>query len=201
MPENEAVALAKIGDADAQEYIIGKYRNFIRITSRKYFLMGADVEDIIQEGMIGLFKAIRDYDPIKSPVFKAFVEMCVKRQIQTAIKTAARLKHQPLNDYISFSRPLYEDDPEHTILDAIVRNENDDPAELFLGKEKYAAIADTISHELSKLERDVLQQYLLGKSYRQISETINKPSKSVDTALQRVKRKLGKFISDDQTKS
>lgn len=185
---------AKAGNNKAQEYLISKYENFVKAKAKSYFLIGADKEDIYQEGMIGLYKAIRDFNPEKSTSFKAFAEICVTRQIITAIKTATRQKHIPLNTYVSLNKPIYEEESERTLLDVLSGLKISDPEELMISKEQMQFIEETISEVLSGLERKVLTSYLDGKSYQEIACDLERHSKSIDNALQRVKRKLEKCL-------
>ena len=192
--DEEIVAQAKSGDNRAQEYLISKYENFVKAKAKSYFLIGADKEDIYQEGMIGLYKAIRDFNPEKSTSFKAFAEICVVRQIITAIKTATRQKHIPLNTYISLNKPIYEEESERTLLDVLAGIKITDPEELMISKEQMAYMEEKISKVLSGLELEVLTSYLDGKSYQEIACDLERHSKSIDNALQRVKRKLEKCL-------
>ena len=192
--DEEIVAQAKSGNNRAQEYLISKYENFVKAKARSYFLIGADKEDIYQEGMIGLYKAIRDFNPEKSTSFKAFAEICVVRQIITAIKTATRQKHIPLNNYISLNKPIYEEESERTLLDVLTGLKITDPEELMISKEQIDYIEGKISKVLSGLELEVLTSYLDGKSYQEIASDLERHSKSIDNALQRVKRKLEKCL-------
>lgn len=194
--EEEIVIEAKNGNVRAQEYVISKYESFVKAKSKSYFLIGADKEDIYQEGMIGLYKAIRDFNYEKSTTFKAFAELCITRQIITAIKTATRQKHIPLNTYISLNKPVSEDDSERTLLDILSSMKISDPEALIIGKEEKAQIEDAIARVLSDLEMEVLQSYLDGKSYQEIACDLDRHAKSIDNALQRVKRKLEKCLSD-----
>ena len=194
--EEEIVIEAKNGNVRAQEYVISKYESFVKAKSKSYFLIGADKEDIYQEGMIGLYKAIRDFNYEKSTTFKAFAELCITRQIITAIKTATRQKHIPLNTYISLNKPVSEDDSERTLLDILSSMKISDPEALIIGKEEKAQIEDAITRVLSDLEMEVLQSYLDGKSYQEIACDLDRHAKSIDNALQRVKRKLEKCLSD-----
>ena len=196
--DEEVVLYAKNGNFYAQEYLINKYENFVKSKSKSYFLIGADKEDIYQEGMIGLYKAIRGFNPEKLTSFRAFAELCVTRQIITAIKTATRQKHIPLNTYISLNKPVSEDDSERTLLDILSSMKISDPEELVIGKEEKAQIEDAISRVLSDLEMEVLQSYLDGKSYQEIACDLDRHAKSIDNALQRVKRKLEKCLSDNK---
>ena len=196
--EEEVVIESKNGSVRAQEYVISKYESFVKAKSKSYFLIGADKEDIYQEGMIGLYKAIRDFNYEKSTTFKAFAELCITRQIITAIKTATRQKHIPLNTYISLNKPVSEDDSERTLLDIISSMKITDPEELIISKEKKKYIEGEISKVLSDLEKEVLQSYLDGKSYQEIACDLDRHAKSIDNALQRVKRKLEKCLSDSK---
>jgi RNA polymerase sporulation-specific sigma factor len=192
--DEEIVSRAKNGENRAQEYLISKYENFVKAKAKSYFLIGADKEDIYQEGMIGLYKAIRDFNPERSTSFKAFAEICVVRQIITAIKTATRQKHIPLNTYVSLNKPIYEEESERTLLDVLAGIKITDPEELMISKEQMAYIEEKISKVLSGLELEVLTSYLDGKSYQEIASDLERHSKSIDNALQRVKRKLEKCL-------
>ncbi|ENH95873.1 RNA polymerase factor sigma-70 [Gracilibacillus halophilus YIM-C55.5] len=196
MDDNELILLVQKGNTLALDYLIQKYRAFVRAKSKTYFLVGADHEDIAQEGMIGLYKAIRDYELDKLSSFKAFAELCITRQIITAIKTATRQKHTPLNSYISLDKPIYDEDSDRTLIDVIEATIAVDPQELIVNREKYGDMEHQLAEILSDLERDVLLLYLEGKTYQDISEELNRHVKSIDNALQRVKRKLEKFLED-----
>ena len=192
--DEEIVAEAKNGNTRAQECLISKYENFVKSKAKSYFLIGADKEDIYQEGMIGLYKAIRDFNPEKLSSFKAFAEVCVTRQIITAIKTATRQKHIPLNTYVSLNKPIYEEESERTLLDVLAGMKISDPEELMISKEEMKYIESKIEEVLSSLELEVLNSYLDGKSYQEIACDLERHSKSIDNALQRVKRKLEKYL-------
>lgn len=182
------------------DYLINKYRNFVRAKARSYFLIGADREDIVQEGMIGFYKAIRDFRDDKLSSFRAFAELCVTRQIITAIKTATRQKHIPLNSYVSLNKPIYDEDSDRTLLDIISGAKVSDPEELVISQEEFVDIEKKMEEILSDLEWKVLMSYLDGKSYQEIAEDLGRHVKSIDNALQRVKRKLEKYMetrSDD----
>ena len=194
MSDEEIVELIRNNDDFALEYLINRYRNFVRAKSRSYFLIGADREDIIQEGMIGLYKAIRDYRSDRLASFRAFAELCITRQIITAIKTATRQKHIPLNSYISLNRPIYDEDSDRTLLDIISGTKVTDPEELVISKEEFIDIENKMSEFLSDLEWKVLMYYLEGKSYQEIADDLSRHVKSVDNALQRVKRKLERYL-------
>lgn len=192
---DECVAiLACQGDPEATEFLIHKYKNFVRSKARSYFLIGADKEDIIQEGMIGLYKAIRDFKGDKLTSFKSFAELCVTRQIITAIKTATRQKHIPLNSYVSLNKPIFDEDSDRTLLDILSGLKITDPEELMINEEEYIDIEKKMGEILSGLERKVLMLYLEGKSYQEIAVELKRHVKSIDNALQRVKRKLERYL-------
>ena len=197
LTDEQVVAIAqRDGEDDALEYLLNKYKNFVKTKARSYFLIGADHEDIVQEGMIGLYKAIRDYREDRLSSFRAFAELCITRQIITAIKTATRQKHIPLNSYISLNRPIYEEDSDRTLLDVITEDSPNNPEEVFIDREDYAVIEGRIGMMLSPLEREVLVRYVEGKSYVEIAAEMNRHVKSVDNALQRIKRKLQKYLDE-----
>lgn len=178
----------------ALEYLINKYRNFVRAKARSYFLIGADREDIIQEGMIGLYKAVRDFRSDKLASFRAFAELCITRQIITAIKTATRQKHIPLNSYISLNKPIYDEESDRTLLDILSGSRVSDPEELIISREEFSDIEEKMGEILSDLEWKVLMAYLDGKSYQEIAVDLKRHVKSIDNALQRVKRKLERYL-------
>jgi len=195
MTDEALVEQAKEFDnSDALEFLIERYRNFVRAKARSYFLIGADREDIIQEGMIGLYKAVRDYRTDKLASFKGFAELCITRQMITAIKTATRQKHIPLNSYISLDKPIYDDESERTLLDIITSTAPSDPQILIINREEYADIESKMDEILSDLERKVLALYLDGRTYQEISDDLDRHVKSIDNALQRVKRKLERYL-------
>lgn len=194
--DEELVILANEGDRIALEAIINKYRNFVRAKSRSYFLIGADREDIVQEGMIGLYKAVRDFRADKLSSFRAFAELCITRQIITAIKTATRQKHIPLNSYVSLNKPIYDEESDRTLLDVLAGSKILDPEELIISREELSSIKSKIGEILSDLEWEVLMSYLQGKSYQEIAVDLDRQVKSIDNALQRVKRKLETYLED-----
>ncbi len=196
MNDEDVVALCRQGDTMAEEYLLNKYKNFVRSKARSYFLIGADHEDIVQEGMIGLYKAIRDFRPDKLSSFRAFAELCITRQIITAIKTATRQKHIPLNSYVSLNKPLYDEESDRTLLDVIIEGRATNPEELIIGQEDLNSIHHKIDEVLSGLEQEVLRAYLDGKSYQEIADNLGRHVKSIDNALQRVKRKLEKYLEE-----
>lgn len=194
LEDEEIVDLVHSGDGEALDYLIYKYRNFVRAKARSYFLIGADKEDIVQEGMIGLYKAIRDFREDKLTSFKAFAELCITRQIITAIKTATRQKHIPLNSYVSLDKPIYDEESDRTLMDILSGARVLDPEELIINQEELDNIEIKMAELLSDLERKVLALYLDGQSYQEISEELNRHVKSIDNALQRVKRKLERYL-------
>jgi RNA polymerase sporulation-specific sigma factor len=201
MLDEEIVEFARNGSSVALEYLINKYKNFVRAKARSYFLIGADREDIIQEGMIGLYKAIRDFRSDKLSSFRAFAELCITRQIITAIKTATRQKHIPLNSYVSLNKPIYDEDSDRTLLDVISGSKITDPEELIISQEEFGDIEDKMGEILSDLEWKVLMSYLDGRSYQEIAVDLNRHVKSIDNALQRVKRKLERYLDNRANES
>lgn len=197
--DEEIVMEAKGGDIIALEFLINKYKNFVKAKARSYFLIGADREDIIQEGMIGLYKAIRDFRDDKLSSFRAFAELCITRQIITAIKTATRQKHIPLNSYVSLNKPIYDEDSDRTLLDILSGTKITDPEELMINREEYKDIEFKMGEILSELEWKVLTLYLEGKSYQEIAVDLQRHVKSIDNALQRVKRKLERYLEVRKT--
>ena len=196
MTDDEVVDLAQAGNKLAVEYLIKKYKNFVKARSNSYFLIGADSDDIVQEGMIGLYKAIRDYKKDELASFFSFAELCITRQIITAIKTATRQKHQPLNSYVSLDKPIFSQDSNRTLLDVLEGSKLDNPEKLVVSDEIYNMLETNIKNMLSELELRVLQEYLRGNSYQEIADNLGRHVKSVDNALQRVKRKLEELLEE-----
>ena len=191
MSDEEVALYASNGDNNATDFLLGKYRNFVLAIARSYFLIGGDHEDIIQEGMIGLFKAIRDYKS-GDAVFSTFAHMCVKRQIITAIKSANRKKHLPLNTYISLNKTVYDDEQETTLLNILSDVNELTPEGIYIEKEGFKGAKNSINSLLSSYESEVLEKYLCGKSYSDIAIELGKTEKSIDNALQRIKKKIEK---------
>jgi len=186
------VRAAQGGDQQASSELVRKYRSLVRCKARSYFLVGGDREDVIQEGMIGLFKAIRDYNPDRLSSFRSFAELCVTRQMITAIKTATRRKHAPLNTYVSLSRPMSSDDEggERLLTDILAAKEVCDPATIVLSAWEGDYIRKGFCEALSSFEANVLRLYMDGCSYQEIAVKLGRHTKSVDNALQRIKRKI-----------
>lgn len=197
LSDEDIIVIIREGNTDALDFLITKYRPFVRLKGRSYFLIGGDREDIVQEGMIGLYKAIRDFKPDRLSSFKGFAELCITRQIITAIKTATRQKHIPLNSSISLDRPIYTEDSERTLLEMLSGPVLDDPEDLMIHKEDFIHLETEMGKVLSGLEKQVLALYLDGQTYQEISVELNRQVKSVDNALQRIKRKLEQYLEVD----
>ena len=196
LEDEQLVERVREGDEIALEYMINKYKNFVRAKARSYFLIGAD-----REGMIGLYKAIRDFRPDKLASFRAFAELCITRQIITAIKTATRQKHIPLNSYVSLNKPIYDEESDRTLLDVLSGSKVTDPEELVISREEFIHIEQKMGEFLSDLEWKVLMFYLEGKSYQEIADGLDRHVKSIDNALQRVKRKLERYLQKRDEKA
>lgn len=194
LEDEEIVLLGRKGDKDSTDYLIHKYKNLVKLKARAYFLIGADREDVVQEGMIGLYKAIRDYQSDKAMAFKTFAELCVTRQMITAVKNATRQKHIPLNSYISLNRKFYDEDSERACIELTSEETISDPEQLLIKKEEFNGIENKMGEILSSFEWEVLSLYLNGKSYTEIAKQVKKPIKSIDNALQRVKKKVEKHV-------
>ncbi len=197
MDEAEVARLAKTDNA-ALEYVLDGYKNLVRKKAHSYYLIGGDQEDLVQEGMIGLYKAVRDFDGTRQPSFSAFAELCVRRQMMTAIKTANRQKHRPLNSYV----PMDPDPAGGGDRDAIggipAPGKDSDPAEIVIAREESEDLQDRLASVLSRYERDVLALYVSGMSYRQMAEELGKNEKSVDNAVSRIKNKLEKLMEPEE---
>lgn len=186
------IALAKAGDPTAYDRLVRRYYGFVRLKASSYFLIGGDSDDLIQEGLVGLYKAIRDYRTDRESSFRNFAELCITRQIITAVKTSTRNKHAVLNTYISFSStPAGAGDGEPTLDEVIPGSSVHDPVNQVISSEELRSLVDCLSSTLSELEARVLSLYLDGRSYESIGELVGRDTKTVDNALQRVKRKVG----------
>lgn len=196
LSDHQLILSSRQGSDEAQEHLLDRYKNFVKIKARSYFLIGADKEDLIQEGMIGLYKAIRDFRVDKQASFRAFAELCVTRQMITAIKTATRQKHIPLNTYVSLNKPVFfEDDSDRTLVDMLGAGTISDPIELVISGEEATNMRMSFAEILSELEAQVLRLYIDGKSYQEIAKELKRHVKSVDNALQRVKRKIENHLN------
>jgi RNA polymerase sporulation-specific sigma factor len=201
LDDHYLVALAKDGHADAYERIVKRYRGFVRLKASSYFLLGGDSEDLIQEGLLGLYKAVRDYRSDRESSFRNFAELCITRQIITAVKTASRNKHAPLNQYVSFGQsPAAPGDSETTLEELLPAPSRNDPANQAIATEELRSLVACLSSVLSELESRVLSLYLDGHSYEAIAEMIECDTKTVDNALQRVKRKVGSHLAGREVK-
>ena len=179
----------------AIDFLMNKYKLLVEKKAKTYFLMGASKEDIIQEGMIGLFKAIRDYNPNKEASFFSFADLCITRQMITAVKAATRQKHMPLNTYVSLNKPSYQDDEDRPeLMDSVSNEKISNPEELLIGRENLHIIEHELAKKLSNFEKEVLQLYIDGTSYTEVAAIMNKPIKSIDNALQRIKKKVEKIL-------
>jgi RNA polymerase sporulation-specific sigma factor len=190
LADDELAGRFQAGDRLALEALIARYRRFARAKSRGYFLVGGDADDIEQEALIGLYKAARDFRPEHQASFRAFAELCITRQIITAIKTATRQKHQPLNQYVSISVVRGGDDADRSVEDLLHDHTEADPADEVVSRERMAAMRQSMADMLSGLEVDVLHLYVEGKSYQEIGVQLGRHAKSIDNALQRIRRKL-----------
>jgi RNA polymerase sporulation-specific sigma factor len=191
------VALYQGGHEPAVEALLHRYRNFARLKARSYFLAGADKDDIVQEGMIGLYKAIRDFDAEQETSFRAFAELCITRQIITAVKTATRQKHVPLNTYVSLQKPIAAgEDSDYLLQDVLVSTQAPDPADLVISHDELRSMKLAFSEILSDFETEVLHMYVEGKSYQEIGLHLNRHVKSIDNAIQRIKRKVELHLRD-----
>lgn len=196
MEDEEVLTYVHKGCKLGIEHLIEKYKPLVRAKARSYFLIGADREDIVQEGMIGLFKAVRDYKDDKSIPFKIFAEMCITRQIITAVKTATRQKHIPLNSYVSLNKKVFDEDSDKFLIEVIQEVSIANPEELFINKEQFTVIESRVMELLSPFEKEVLAKYLAGITYQDIAKHLKKPVKSVDNALQRLKKKIEKSVQE-----
>lgn len=184
----------KHGNNDALNKLLNKYKELVNMKVGKYFIIGAEKEDIYQEGMIGLYKAIKSFDPEKQNSFKTFANLCIERQLITAIKTSNRQKHMPLNSYLSLNATAYDDDNDTSLLEIFNSKTVEDPLETLTKKEYYKTVEDKIEENLSEFEKQVLHRYARGESYVSIAEKLDSPVKSIDNAIQRIRKKAEKNI-------
>lgn len=196
MSDEEAIKLIKQGDKGALDFIMDKYKEIVNIKVSKYFIIGAEKDDIVQEGLIGLYKAIKNFDSEKDNSFKTFANLCIERQLITAIKTSNRQKHQPLNSYLSLNMSAYEDEEAEPVIDIFDSNQIEDPLDTITKKEYYTEIENAIDKSLSDFEKKVLNRFANGESYVQIADKLNTPVKSVDNAIQRIRKKAIRNIVD-----
>lgn len=189
MSDEDLIDVIKSGDKNALEYLINKYKELVNMKVSKYFIIGAEKEDIVQEGLIGLYKAVKSYSPDKQNSFKTFANMCIERQLITAIKSSNRQKHMPLNSYLSLNASAYENDEETSLFDTYDSHQIEDPLDTITKQEYYKSVETAIDKSLSNFEKQVLNRYMQGESYIQIAQKLDTPVKSVDNAIQRIRKK------------
>ena len=197
MTDPDLIGLIKAGDKHALNFLLNKYKELVNIKVGKYFIVGAEREDSVQEGMIGLYKAIRDFDTEKQNSFKTFANLCIERQLITAIKTSNRQKHMPLNSYLSLNNSAYEEDEGMPLVETLDSHVMEDPLDTLTKKEYYKTLETAIDKNLSDFEKQVLRRYIRGESYVAIAEKLDTPVKSVDNAIQRIRKKALKNIVDE----
>ena len=196
MEDSKIIEEIKQGDEYALTYLLKKYQELVNMKINKYFMIGAEKEDIAQEGMIGLYKAIQHYNPEKQNSFKSFANICIERQLITAIKTSNRQKHLPLNSYLSLNTSAYDNNDESSVelIDTFNGKQSEDPLEMMMQKEHFAEVENAVNKSLSQFEKQVLDKFMKGKSYVRIAEELNSPVKSVDNAIQRIRKKAIKNL-------
>ena len=194
MTDEELITLFRDGDQDAMEHLMDKYKGMVLKKARSMYILGGDSDDLIQEGMLGLFKAVRDYDCGRDASFSTFAQLCVTRQLYTAVKASARKKHLPLNTAVSLSRPLREsgEGEDEEFMDCLEADASSNPEEYIIGQEEMERLEEMIERELSAFEKQVLELYLTGMGYVEIAHVLNRDEKSTDNALQRIRTKLKK---------
>ena len=195
--DEELISLIKSGNNNALDFLIEKYQELVNMKVSKYFIIGAEKEDIIQEGMIGLFKAVKNFDAKKQNSFKTFANLCIERQLITAIKTSNRQKHMPLNSYLSLNTSAYDEDNSASILEVFNSHSVEDPLDTITKKEYYKLVESTIDKSLSDFEKEVLKRFVQGESYVSIAQKLDAPVKSIDNAIQRIRKKAVKNIAND----
>ena len=198
MSDEQLISLINSDNKEALNYLLNKYKELVYMKVGKYFIIGAEKDDIFQEGMIGLYKAIKIYKGDKQNSFKTFANMCIERQLITAIKTSNRQKHIPLNSYLSLNNSNDDDDNNKTLMDVINNNTVEDPLDTITKKEYYRTVEDTIDKSLSDFEKQVLKKFIKGDSYVKIAEELESPVKSVDNAIQRIRKKALKGIINNE---
>jgi RNA polymerase sporulation-specific sigma factor len=199
LKDEQIISLIKQGDEKALSYLLEKYKNLVNMKVGKYFIIGAEREDIIQEGMIGLFKAIKSFDAEKQNTFKSFANICIERQLITAIKSSNRQKHMPLNSYLSLNTAAYDNNEEDSVelIDTFNSKTIEDPLETVMKKEYYEEVENAVNKSLSKFEKQVLERFIKGESYITIAQKLDSPVKSVDNAIQRIRKKAVKNMYNE----
>ena len=196
MSDEDLINVIKSGDKSALEFLISKYKELVNMKVSKFFMIGAEKEDIVQEGLIGLFKAVKSYNPEKQNSFKTFANLCIERQLITAIKSSNRQKHMPLNSYLSLNVAAYEEDEDSSLLEVFDAHQMEDPLDTITKKEYYQIVENAIDKSLSDFEKQVLNRYMQGESYVQIAEKLDTPVKSIDNAIQRIRKNAIKNIGE-----
>lgn len=199
LKDEEIISQIRSGDKDALSYLLEKYKNLVNIKVSKYFMIGAEKEDILQEGMIGLFKAIQSFNEQKQNSFKSFANICIERQLITAIKSSNRQKHMPLNTYLSLNTAAYDNNEDDSVelIDTFNSKTAEDPLETIMKREYYSEVEEAINKNLSKFEKQVLDRYLKGESYVTIAKRLDSPVKSIDNAIQRIRKKASKNMMEN----
>ncbi len=196
IPDEKLIEQIRLGDLGAQNYLLEKYRNIVNMKANKFFLIGAESDDMVQEGMIGLFKAIKSFDLEKNNSFKTFANLCIERQLITAIKTSNRQKHLPLNSSFSLNTSAYDENDDTTVMEILDTNFVEDPLDTITKREYLEFVESRIDENLSFFEKQVLNRYIQGESYVDIAEKLNSPVKSIDNAIQRIRKKANKAITE-----
>ncbi len=199
LTDEQIISYVKQGDEKALSYILEKYKELVNMKVGKYFMIGAEREDIVQEGMIGLYKAIRSFNPDKQNTFKSFANICIERQLITAIKSSNRQKHMPLNSYLSLNTAAYDNNEEDSVelIDTFNGKIVEDPLETIMKKEYYNEVENNVNKHLSKFEKQVLDRFIKGESYVTIAKKLDSPVKSVDNAIQRIRKKAIKNMENN----
>lgn len=196
--DREYISKIKAGDKSALNFIMEKYRNFVYMKAKPFFMVGAEKDDIIQEGMIGLFKAIKGFDEDKDVTFKVFADLCVRRQIMTAVKASTRQKHMPLNSYLSLNKTVFDDESDREVIEMLDVETVPDPLDTITTHETYQKVEETMNKVLSDFELKVLNEYVNGASYVEIANKLDSHVKAVDNAVQRIKKKVDKHLADEK---
>ena len=198
IPDEKLIEQIRLGDLTAQNYLLEKYRKLVNMKANRFFLVGAENDDMLQEGMIGLFKAIKSFDPKKNNSFKTFANLCIERQLITAIKSSNRQKHIPLNSSFSLNLSAYDENDDTSVMDILDTKLVEDPLDTITKKEYMNLIEERISNNLSNFEKQVLDRYIQGESYIDIANKLNSPVKSIDNAIQRIRKKAVKCLGNDE---
>ena len=196
--DREYIGKIKTGDKSALNFIMEKYRNFVYIKAKPFFMVGAEKDDIIQEGMIGLYKAIKGFDEEKDVSFRVFADLCIRRQIMTAVKASTRQKHMPLNSYLSLNKTVFDDESDREVIEMLDLETVPDPLDTITTHETYQKVEETMNKVLSDFELKVLNEYVNGASYVEIANKLDSHVKAIDNAVQRIKKKVDKHLADEK---